>query len=209
MKVFLSWVALYRGKQLMVKRLALFVVVLFVAAVSACADEAKTYPARVLLIRHGEKPAEADSVELNDRGKERAEALRKLFKKTDKRPDPFATPDFIFATKDSKKSHRPRETVTPLAKKLELKINDSYANEDFAKLAKELFSDPKYSGKTVLICWHHGTMPELAAKLKATDAPKHVKDTVFDRVWQIEYSSKGKTTFRDLPQRLLTGDSKK
>jgi phosphohistidine phosphatase SixA len=194
----------------MLKRLALFVVVLFVASVPACAEEAKTYPARVLLIRHGEKPpAESESVALNDRGKERAEALRKLFKKTDKRPDPFPMPDFIFATKDSKKSHRPRETVTPLAKKLDLKINDSYGNDDFAKLAKELFSDPKYAGKTVLICWHHGTMPELAAKLKATGAPKHLKDTVFDRVWQIDYSSKGKTTFHDLPQRLLAGDSKK
>src|SRR4051794_1504281 len=119
----------------MVKRLVLFVVVLLVASVPACAEEAKTYPARVLLIRHGEKPpAEAESVALNDKGKERAEALRKLFKKTDKRPDPLPTPDFIFATKDSKKSHRPRDTVTPLAKKLELKINDSYGNDDFAKL---------------------------------------------------------------------------
>src|SRR5438270_13845848 len=116
----------------MVKRLGLLIVVLFVASVPACAEEAKTYPARVLLIRHGEKPpAEAESVALSDKGKERAEALRKLFKKTDKRPDLPPAPDFIFATKDSKRSHRPRETVTPLAKKLDLKINDSYANDDF------------------------------------------------------------------------------
>jgi phosphohistidine phosphatase SixA len=193
-----------------VKRLAVFIFILFVASVPACAEEAKTYPARVLLIRHAEKPpAEAESVALNEKGKERAEVLRKLFKKTDKRPDPLPTPDFVFATKDSKKSHRPRETVTPLAKKLDLKINDSYANEDFAKLAHELFTEPKYAGKTVLICWHHGTMPDLAAKLKATGAPKQWKDATFDRVWQIEYGSKGKSTFRDLPQRLLAGDSKK
>jgi phosphohistidine phosphatase SixA len=193
----------------MAKRLSLLVVFL-VALAPSCAEEAPSYPARVLLIRHGEKPpAEAESVELNTQGKERAEALRKLFKKSDKRSDPFPTPDFIFATKDSKKSHRPRETVTPLAKKLGLKINDSYANEDFAKLAHELLTDPKYAGKTVLICWHHGTMSELAAKLKASGVPNHWKDATFDRVWQIDYSSKGKTTFRDLPQRLLAGDSKK
>jgi broad specificity phosphatase PhoE len=177
------------------------------ALLAAGAQEAKTYPAHVLIIRHAEKP-EGDSPDLSPRGKERARALRNLFKKSESRPKKFPTPDFIFAAKDSKKSHRPRETVKPLAKRLELKVNDDYADEDFAKLAHELLHDPRYAGKTVLVSWHHGKIPELAAKLGA-DAPKHWNDKVFDRVWRIDYDKSGKARFRDLPQQLLAGDSEK
>src|SRR5262249_8728985 len=148
------------------------------------AQDAKTYPAHILIIRHAEKPTN-DSVDLSPRGKERARALSNLFTKSESRPRKLPTPDFIFATRDSRRSHRPKETVKPLAKVLDLKINDDYVNEDFAKLAQALLSDPKYAGKTVLICWRHGTIPDLAAKLKATDAPRHWKDSVFDRVWRI------------------------
>lgn len=164
-------------------------------------------PAHVLIIRHAEKPA-GDSPDLSPRGKERARALRNLFKKSESRPKKLPKPDFIFAAGDSKKSHRSRETVANLAKKLEVKIDDRYANGDFARLAKELLSNPKYAGKTVLICWHHGTIPDLAAKLGAR-APRNWKDTVFDRVWRIDYDGTGKARLRDLPQRLLAGDSEK
>jgi broad specificity phosphatase PhoE len=184
-----------------------FVVVLAVVSPS-CADEAKSYPARILIIRHAEKPTEGKSVELSDEGKERAKKLHKLFEKSDARPNPFPRPDFIFATADSKESQRPNLTVAPLAKKLGLKVNDDYANKHFAKLAHELLHDKTYAGKTVLVCWHHGTIPDLIEKLGAKK-PHKIKDEVFDRVWQIEYDKKGNITFSDLPQRLMPGDSKK
>ncbi len=149
------------------------------------------------------------STDLNAEGKERGEALHKLFEKSDKRPMPFDTPDFIFATKNSKKSHRPVETVTPLAKKLKLPINSEFSNADEEKLAEELFGNPKYAGKTILIAWHHGTTPELTGKLKATGFPESWKDEVFDRVWQITYDEKGKATFTDRPQHLMPKDSEK
>jgi hypothetical protein len=169
-----------------------------------------THPAQILIIRHGEKPPEdAMSTDLSDAGKERAAALHELFEKSEKRPMPFATPDFIFATKNSKKSHRPLETVTPLAKKLKLTIQSEIANEDFPKLAEELFGNPKYADKTILISWHHGTIPMLAEKLKATGFPESWKSEVFDRVWQITYDSQGKVTFLDRPQHLLPKDSEK
>ena len=98
--------------------------------------------------------------------------------------------------------------MAPLAKRLGLKVNQEYANGDSDKLAHALLRDPRYAGKTVLICWHHGKMPELAAKLGAK-APKHFKETVFDRVWRIDYDRAGKARFRDLPQQLLAGDSEK
>ena len=168
-----------------------------------------TPPATVLLIRHAEKPPdEAVSVHLTPEGAKRADALPKLFEASMARPDPFPKPDFIFATENSMRSRRPVETVEPLAKALGLKVHTPFKNADFARLAKQILEDPKYSGKTVLICWHHGTMPQLARALRASDAPDDWKGTAFDRVWQITYDG-GKAAFQSLPQRLLPSDSKK
>jgi hypothetical protein len=173
-------------------------------------EQKSKFPAQVLIIRHGEKPPEnAKSVDLNAQGKERADALPNLFKASTTRPSPFPTPDFIFATKNTKHSFRPLETVMPLAKKLNQPINANYADEEYAKLADEILKNPKYAGKTALISWHHGMIPQLAEKLHATGMPEHWKGTVFDRVWQITYDKEGAATFQDLPQHLLPHDSEK
>jgi len=173
-------------------------------------DAAKTHPRQVLLIRHGEKPPEGDkSTDLNARGKERAAALPNLFKKSATRPQPFTTPDYIFATKNTKSSHRPVETVTPLARSLGLTISAEYTNDDYAKLADHLLKHTSYTNKTILVSWHHGKIPDLAHTLGASNAPNDWKGTVFDRVWQLTYDEKGKVTFLDLPQHLLPGDSDK
>jgi len=172
-------------------------------------DAAKTHPRQILLIRHAEKPDGETSPDLSPRGKERANKLPELFKKSATRPHPFTTPEFIFATKDSKNSHRPVETVTPLAKSLGLTIDSKYEDKEFGKLADHLLKDKSVVNKTVLVCWHHGTLPELAVALGATDAPKKWDSNVFDRVWQLTYDEKGKVTYMDLPQHLLSGDSDK
>jgi len=66
------------------------------------------------------------------------------------------------------------------------------------------FSDlqVRSSGKTILICRHHGTTPELANRLGAAGAPGHWKDSEFNRVWQIDYDRPGVATFHDLPRQL-------
>lgn len=202
-------------KRLLGAGLALFALSLtFLGASPSAAeprqDKGKTYPKQVLVIRHAEKPPEeSKSLDLNAEGKERAAALPKLFEVTEKRPKPFATPEFIFATKNTKHSHRPVETVTPLAKKLKLTINSDYTDEDCGKLADHLFQNAKYADKTILICWHHGMIPRLAEQLKVAGAPSSWKGSVFDRVWQITYDAQGKTIFENLPQQLLPGDSEK
>jgi hypothetical protein len=180
-----------------------------------------TFPRYVLLIRHAEKPADPSDIHLTKRGQERAKALPQLFVTGDDRPKPFPMPDFIFATRNTAQSQRPGETVAPLAEKLMLPVDQNFRNrlptdpdvDDKAAtkgvfdLADEILQHKKYAGKTVLICWRHGTIPDLASRLKATDHPKRWKDAVFDRVWQITYGEGGKTTFANLPQRLLPGDS--
>jgi hypothetical protein len=186
------------------------------------ADAKRTiYPKCVMIIRHAEKPpAEAEDVHLSKVGQERAEILHRLFVSS-KTPAPFPTPDFIFATHDSDKSHRPGETVKPLAMKLKLPIDQEFHNvlnstikkgkkaKGIVDLKEQLFTDPKYAGKTILISWHHGTTPELARELRVTNAPAKWDKDAFDRVWRIGYDDQGKATFADMPQRLMPGDSPK
>ena len=175
--------------------------VLLTFSVAAWAD---TYPAHVLIIRHAEKPA--DGPGLSPEGKERAAALPKLFMKSEARSDLFPTPDFIFATKNSDESHRPVDTVTPLADKLGLTVNSDIKNEHFEKLVQELFQMPKYAGKTVLICWHHRTMPDLAKALKGIDIPERIDKGAFNLIWQIDYNKDGKAKTSTGSQKLMPGD---
>jgi hypothetical protein len=121
----------------------------------------------------------------------------------------FLPPNFIFATQESKNSNRPIETVTPLGTALSLPINNGYADNaaDIKAMAAEVLKDFAFAGKIVLICWHHGTIPDVARALGIAKPPKW-DGKVFDRVWQITFP-KGKATMSDLPQQLLYGDSSK
>ena len=121
----------------------------------------------------------------------------------------FATPNFIFATERSKHSKRPITTVTPLSTALALPINDRFADNDaeIEKMTDAILHDVTFAGKIVLICWHHGKIPDVAKALGIPKPPKW-DGKVFDRVWQITFP-KGKATLTDLPQMLLYGDSGK
>lgn len=165
-------------------------------------------PREVLLIRHAEKLDDEGDIHLSPAGVKRANALPKLFQKPDDRPNPLPKPNFIFATKKSKHSNRPVETVTPLAQALKLEIDHRFEDDEFPKLADELLSKDKYEGTVILICWHHGNIPYLAKKLKATDVPDKWKDSVFDKVWVLKYGREGTATLTKRHQGLLPGDEK-
>ena len=119
----------------------------------------------------------------------------------------FLAPDFLFATKKSAHSNRPIETITPLAAALQLPISPGHEFPDakHGDIAKPILNDATYAGKVVLICWHHGTIPDLAAKLGVKQQLSW-KGKVFDRVWQIAYNT-NPPTFTDQPQQLLFGDA--
>lgn len=120
----------------------------------------------------------------------------------------FAPPNFIFATQRSKNSNRPIETVTPLATALQLHIDDGHEDndEEIKEMTNAILKDTAFAGKIVLICWHHGKIPDIAKALGIAKPPKW-DGKVFDRVWQITYL-KGKASLKDLPQMLLYDDSK-
>lgn len=197
-----------------------------------------TGPSQILIIRHGEKvgdPKKDDDggPHLSVRGSARAAALPSLFDSTSlplscdlyldehgfvgdyqtipikaKAPR-FSTPNFIFATAESKHSNRPIETVTPMARALNLHINHRFKDDDadIEEMTNAILNYLAFAGKVVLICWHHGKIPDVAKAFGVARPPKW-DGKVFDRVWQITFP-KGKARLADLPQMLLYGDSAK
>lgn len=194
------------------------------------------YPGNIYIIRHGEKLGDATSdkdggPDLSIQGSARAAALPSLFVPTDvscpltagtgsftgqyatvskvKSASPrFQTPVVIFATEKSNSSNRPVETVTPTSVALSLAINSNgYPNSSagIAALAKAVLGG-QYTGKVVLICWHHGEIPAVATALGVSNPPKW-QSTVFDLVWEITYSDEGKANLAVHHQKLLYGDT--
>ena len=171
--------------------------------------DAVSYPAHVLIIRHAEKPPAASrSVSLAPEGVARAKRLHELFEVSASRPKPLPRPDFIFATRDTRQSHRPSETAAALGASLHLDVDTRFGDKHVKGLAREILTVPKYAGKTVLIVWHQGTIPDLAKALGAETAPDSWKDSVFDRVWEITYNRNGEAMFDSHKQHLTSTDAK-
>jgi broad specificity phosphatase PhoE len=183
----------------------LLALMLAAGAPAVPAADAPSGPHIIMIIRHGEKPDDSESgkdPDLSKKGFERADALAKVI------PARFPTPDFLFATHKSKNSNRPVETITPLSAALREPIDATFKVDEVDKISKEILTDPKYAGKTILIAWHHEEIPELAKALGVKNVPDKWDAAVFDRVWVVTYNN-GVATWRDLPQKALAGDSEK
>jgi hypothetical protein len=174
---------------------------------ASAAEVQSKAPAMVFIIRHAEKPMDEKDPNLTQRGFQRAQALPALFLRQPGSAmlPPLPRPEALFAAETSKHSDRPIETIKPLAQALGLKINHSYEDRETTGVANEILSG-KYAGKVVLICWHHGEIPHLAKALGAVGAPKKWDETVFDRIWMLEWID-GKVQLTTLPEKLLPGDS--
>lgn len=213
-----------------IQRVAVLLVVFMLVTVSLAraqgdAKKNASYPQLVFIIRHAEKTGKKNDLQLSKKGIERANVVFQMFETSKNRPSPFPTPDFIFAASNSTSSHRPLQTVIPLAMRLRLPIDYTYASkrsstpdkdagkekfpktDDMLGLRAELFGNSNYRGKTILVSWRHSTIPELAKTLGAKKAPEKWEGTVFDRVWQLSYDDYGNVAFLDRPQRLLPGDA--
>ena len=118
-------------------------------------------PSRAILMRHADKPDDPDDPDLSAAGTSRAHHLATYI------PETFGRPDSIIATARSKHSDRPLETVEPLAKAVGLSVQHDIEDKEFEELVDEIFFDPTYRGKTLVVCWHHGTLPAIAALLGA------------------------------------------
>jgi hypothetical protein len=145
-------------------------------------------PAYIVLIRHAEKPADPDNPHLSPKGVQRAERLVS-FITTDPAMLRIGLPVAVFATQTTKDydGQRTQETVAPLAGALKLLVQTPYHGKDYTALAKLILTNPAYAGKTVLICWNHEQITQLAAALGVTPEPPKWKGSVFDRVYVIAY----------------------
>ena len=162
----------------------------------------------VLVIRHAEKPQ--SGFVLSPRGEQRAAAYARYFRKFTVDAKPLRL-DAIFASSDSKESHRPRLTVEPLARAAKLAVDTRFKAKETEELADEVRATQR--GKCVLICWHHGDVPDLLREFGVK--PRRLlpdgewPDPVFDWVIQLRFDSKGRlipTETVRIPEHLLPGD---
>ena len=144
----------------------------------------------ILIIRHAEKPEAG--YELAPAGQERARAYVNYFKTFTLDGKPL-TLDYLISAADSKGSHRPRLTIEPLSAATGLAIDHRFNDKEFQALADDLQSRPH--GKHILICWHHGEIPQLVRALGADPVqlihnakwPEHV----FGWVIELRYDGNG------------------
>lgn len=177
---------------------------------------------KIMLIRHAEKPAkdftpygvtlngERSQESLDVRGWQRAGAFTSLFAPTDGhfQHASLARPRFLYASKflRRKGSKRPIQTITPLADKLGIGINDDFRRSDFESMLEEVF----LCKGIVLICWQREYIPSIALHILGGRkiAPRVWPEDRFDLVWvfDLNRSSTG-YGFKQVPQKLLMGDS--
>jgi hypothetical protein len=161
----------------------------------------------VIIIRHAEKPD--DGFGLTPVGEARAKAYADYFKNfaIDGQPVKF---DHIFVAADSAKSHRPRLTIEPTSKALDLPIDHRFTDKDFEKLAKDLKA--RSYGAGLLIVWHHGEIPGLLGALGAD--PKELlpngkwPDDKFGLLLELRYDANGQlASARCINEKLMPDDN--
>ncbi len=175
-------------------------------------------PAKIMIIRHGEKPADGnpdpgldpdgafDPRSLTAKGWQRAKALAGYF--CDPSAQHIARPDYIFAAKPNEESQRPLQTVTPLANRLwppagvSAAFDASHDQDEFSGLVADVMAKTG----TVLISWEHKRIPLIVEHLpNPPSVPPKWKGARFDLVWVLDASADG-WTFHMVDQHLLPGD---
>lgn len=139
---------------------------------------------RVIIIRHGEKPAEGDN--LSCAGLNRALALPAVLDRL--LPTP---PDFIYVPiigTDSKSTSTARmfQTVTPYAVQHNLAVNSDFDVDNATGVADAV----RHHRGTVLLVWEHDNIPRIAKKL-GVKGPLAWPDDDFDSIWLIDFSGGG------------------
>lgn len=193
---------------------------------------------KIMVIRHAEKPdgkpgdpvgvqvsGAEDPDSLIVQGWQRAGALASFFSPANANLTGLgiAVPDVIFASDDHKHpapsgaeqgshSRRPIETVTPLAAKLGLGIDQScwLGNEP------ALFTAATNSSGVVLICWQHEAIPTIANLFvppptpipQGWPVPQTWPGSRYDVVWVFDppAGGQGPWVFSQALQQLLAGD---
>ncbi|TSA82521.1 hypothetical protein FNU79_13185 [Deinococcus detaillensis] len=191
---------------------------------------------KIMLIRHAEKPngdgsgplgitaaGQPDSESLTVRGWQRAGALTQLFSQPSLLADihysALSQPTRLFASAIGKgsASQRPAETLTPLAERLGIALEQPYPKTQTDLLGQMLGAAARQGGAqgAALVAWEHTLIPELARAITgqpdlipAHSIPAQWPDERFDLIWMLNWQAGSQQfSLTQIDQRLLAGDA--
>lgn len=186
---------------------------------------------KIMLIRHAEKPdndgtgpqgvtdaGQPDPESLTVRGWQRAGALAQLFSQAGMLSEPpystLAQPARLFASAVGKgsPSRRPAETLTPLAGRLGLALEDPYAKTQTEVFGQMLGTAARQGGAQgpILVAWEHALIPDLARAITRQGGliPAAWPSERFDLIWVLDWQAAGQRfVLTQVNQRLLMGDA--
>ncbi len=144
-------------------------------------------PREIIVIRHAEKPPDAEDKGLSELGRRRATSLLKFFKENPETSRSWP-PIAIYATGLGKggKGQRCQHTVKPLSASLGVPIQTPFKAEEAADLAKQVLADEKLKGKTILICWTKERIPILLEGLGVRTIPPKLEEDQYDTVYLLK-----------------------
>ncbi|HTH95945.1 MAG TPA: hypothetical protein VL574_00935 [Stellaceae bacterium] len=183
------------------------------ALMAPLAIPAQATPARIILLRHGEK---LDDYALCDMGRVRADALAQQFLGRNAAQSLFGAkgkPDALMAI-----TVHTYETIAPLAKSWGMPVTDyavalgpkgqkasNEADETFETrlAAHDVMTDKRYDGKTVVMVWEHkriasaklekenpgepATLRQLLHLDRLADVPRSWPLQTYDYIWIVDY----------------------
>lgn len=183
-----------------------FILLFILASASLPSVHANAAPAYIIILRHGEKISDK-SRNLSPKGYRRANALAKQFSSPlfEKR---YGRPAALYGASDrGNRSRRSIETLEPAAAALNLTVDDSFKKGQERELIEAIKNNESLDGKTVIISWSHGELPDFLKEFNI-DGRKEKKwdNEVFNRFWILRNLPKGKWEFRAVDQGALPGD---
>ncbi|OGB84565.1 hypothetical protein A3F66_03520 [candidate division TM6 bacterium RIFCSPHIGHO2_12_FULL_32_22] len=158
-------------------------------------------------MRHGEKSSDKSDINLNQKGRERAAALAPYFAGRELFKDLKITKIFAKNIGPKDASMRPIETIIPTANLLKISINKDFLKEEIGALTNHILTHKSCDKQIVLICWAHEKIYEMVSLFGVKNHKKKWHGDVFDRTLIINFNGDKIEQYRDLPQRLLYGDS--
>jgi hypothetical protein len=173
-------------------------------------------PPMIMILRHAEKPTTGkphgvDFAGVQDRnsltvaGWIRAGALVELFAPVARDTAPgLRRPDAVYGT-DFAEGHSRRavQSVAPLAARLGIEVDRTFAHGEERELAQRLLT---HTGATV-VSWHHKAIPRIVEHLGpvSPEPPPVWPGDRFDIIWTFTRAGEG-WTFAQVPELLLPDD---
>lgn len=139
---------------------------------------------RVVIIRHGEKPATGDN--LSCAGLNRALALPAVLDQLLPAPPDYTYVPLIGTDGKDTTTIRMLQTAMPYAVRHNLTINSDYAIDNAKGLAKKL----RRQRGTALLVWEHNNILKIAKEL-GIKTPLAWPDDDFDSIWTISFDGGG------------------